>query len=334
MMPCSRSIRRLLPLPTIMLALAGAILIIACGNSGNGDGSGSSGFPADVTGAAVAMEWVIVGDPGNAADDMGFGAVGYEYRISKFEVTNAQYTAFLNAVASSDTNGLYHPHMGNPLAEDFGHGGIMRSGISESFAYSTIAGREDMPVSHVTFWNATRFANWLHNEQPTGAQENTTTEDGAYTLTADGVANNTVTRKAEATVFIPTEDEWYKAAYYDTASMNYSNYPAAANQKTTCALPGPTANTANCGDIVKDVTNAGSYTGSAGPNGTFDQGGNVIEWNETALCDPRFGCIARVMRGGGFETGSLHSEFRDDFNPGSEDQVVGFRVASLPEPAP
>ena len=113
------------------------------------------------------------------------------YRIAKFEVSNAEYAVFLNAVAATDTNALYHTSMGVVF------GGITRSGSSGSYSYSAIAGREDMPVNFVSFWDATRFANWLHNGQPTGAQGNSTTEDGAYTLTPTGMANNTIARNIE-----------------------------------------------------------------------------------------------------------------------------------------
>jgi formylglycine-generating enzyme required for sulfatase activity len=61
---------------------------------------------------AVTIDWVTVGLPGNMADEQtGFGAVDYTYRISKYEVTNAQYVEFLNAVAASDPNGLYNSEM-------------------------------------------------------------------------------------------------------------------------------------------------------------------------------------------------------------------------------
>ena len=59
----------------------------------------------------VVMEWVTVGDPGNAPDDTQFGSVGYVYRIGKYAVTNAQYTEFLNAVAADDPNNLYDVEM-------------------------------------------------------------------------------------------------------------------------------------------------------------------------------------------------------------------------------
>ncbi len=52
-----------------------------------------------------------------------------------------------------------------------------------------------MPVNFVDFYDSLRFANWLHNGQPTGAQNNTTTEGGSYTITAAGIATNSIARK-------------------------------------------------------------------------------------------------------------------------------------------
>lgn len=115
---------------------------------------------------AVGIDWVTVGDPGNACDVQSqgcFGAVGYAYRISKYETTNAQYVEFLNAVAASDSTGLYHGLM---VSSD---GGISRSGISGSFGYAAISGRENKPVNFVSWYDALRFSNWLHNGQPIGA---------------------------------------------------------------------------------------------------------------------------------------------------------------------
>jgi hypothetical protein len=217
---------------------------------------------------AVNIDWVMVGDPGNACDTQPqgcFGSVGYPYHISKYEVTNDQYAEFLNAVAATDTYGLYDTSMGS------GYGGITRSGSSGSYTYSTRAGREDMPVNYVSFYDALRFANWMHNGQPTGAQGSTTTEDGAYEMSL----GSSVVRKAGARVVLTSEDEWYKAAYY-AGSGTYYDYPAGSDTQTTCAVPGATANTANCSFLVEDLTDVGSYTGSASPSGTFDQGGNVL----------------------------------------------------------
>ncbi|MCP4007668.1 MAG: formylglycine-generating enzyme family protein [bacterium] len=170
--------------------------------------------------AQVTIDWVTVGGAGNSADTTGLGAVATEYRISQHEVTNAQYAAFLNAVAATDTNGLYSASMGAAP------GGITQVGAVGSFTYAPIAGRENMPVNYVSFYDALRFANWLHNGQPTGAQDATTTEDGAYTIITEVYPGTVLTRNPGATVFLPSEDEWYKAAYYDPSTDTYFDYPA------------------------------------------------------------------------------------------------------------
>jgi formylglycine-generating enzyme required for sulfatase activity len=267
--------------------------------------------------AEVTIEWVTVGESGNACDTQSqgcFGAVAYTYQIGKYEVTNAQYAEFLNAVAATDTYGLYDTKMGS------GWGGITRSGSSGSYTYSAIAGREDMPVIYVSFYDSLRFANWLHNGQPTGAQDSTTTEDGAYDMSL----GSSVVRKAGAKVFLPSEDEWYKAAYY-VGSGTYYDYPASSDTQTICATPGATANTANCDLAVGDLTAAGSYTGSASPSGSFDQGGNVWEWNEALIGS------SRGLRGGSFYNFPyfLTAPNRDYCDPSYVYYGVGFRVARL-----
>ncbi len=278
---------------------------------------------------AVTIDWVTIGDPGNPADTevmqqdltTGYGSVSYVYRISKYEITNAQYAEFLNAVAASDPNELYDPAMDTGL-----NGGITRSGTAGNFTYSATVGRESWPVNIVTFYDALRFANWLHN-----GQGSATTEDGAYTITAAGISANSITRNAGAIMFLPSEDEWYKAAYYDAVSMSYFDFPAGSNALTTCAPPGSTPNTANCGPGF--LTDVGSYTGSASPYGTFDQGGNVQEWNEAILSSS-----LRGQRGGAIGTGlpsQLGASYRDSSGHLRAASAVGFRVASIasvPEP--
>lgn len=271
---------------------------------------------------ALTVDWVPVADPANPADDTGFGSVASHYRIARSEVTNAEYAAFLNAVAVADANALYNPSMGS------GSGGITRSGSAGSYSYTTIAGRESRPVNFVSFYDSLRFANWLHNGQPVGMQDAASTEDGAYTITAGGIAGNSIARNAGATIFLASEDEWYKAAYYDAVSMSYFDHPAGSDGPTGCAAPGATPNTANCGGVVGDVTVVGSYTGSASPSGTFDQGGNVREWTEGSML------ASRIARGGGFgaPAATLSAASRLEFLPDVEALDLGFRVASLPEP--
>jgi formylglycine-generating enzyme required for sulfatase activity len=289
---------------------------------------------AAATNATVVIDWVTVVDPGNACDMQPhgcFGSVPYTYWMGKYEVTNAQYAEFLNAVAETDTYSLYHPYMGlvyNPLGTDW-RGGITQSGSSGSYTYSPIAGREDMPVNWVDVFQAMRFANWLHNGQPTGAQNSSTTEDGAYTFTG---ATSVGPRNPGATIFLPSNDEWHKAAYYDALSTSYLDYPAGSDTQTTCALPGATPNTANCGFYgdVGDFTDVGSYTASASPSGTFDQGGNIGEWLESFM--PH----SAAYRGGAFYSSPDYlaaSDLSGFVGPGYEHVGIGFRVAMIPEPS-
>jgi formylglycine-generating enzyme required for sulfatase activity len=272
----------------------------------------------------VAFEWVTVGDPGNACDDTPqqgcFGAVDHVYRIARYEVTNAQYAEFLNAKAASDPLGLYNVDMGSPP------GGIARSGSSGSYTYEAIDGSEQEPVGSVSFFDALRFANWLHNGQGDGD-----TETGAYSLLGGTPtpSNPLVERNAGATVWVATDDEWYKAAYYSPASATYREYPTGTDAPTACAAPTAAANRANCAGVVGGLTDVGSYPGSPGPNGTFDQGGNALEWTD--------GDIAvlenRTLRGGGYYSPAdyLRRRILEYDDPWFEQGGLGFRVASFAE---
>jgi formylglycine-generating enzyme required for sulfatase activity len=274
---------------------------------------------------AVTIEWTLVGNPGNVADSTDQGSVAYDYQIGTYEVTNAQYAEFLNEKAQSDPLQLYNPMMGDePL-----QGGIVRTGSSGGYAYVVIAGRDDMPVNWVSFWDAARFANWMNN-----GQGNADTETGAYTLlggTADPSNGATVARNLGATIFLPSESEWYKAAYYDPSSLGYFDYPTGSDTETTCAAPTGAANSANCGDAVADLTSVGSYTGAGSPYGTFDQGGNVFEWNEVIGNEL---APTRGVRGGAFNGDATYLAASAGYyvSPQNQDNFVGFRLAMIPEP--
>jgi hypothetical protein len=204
--------------------------------------------------------------------------------------------------------------------------GITRSGVSGSYVYTVTAGYGNKSVRSVSFIDAARFTNWLLNGQ--GSAD---TETGAYTLlggTALPTNAGTVTRNALATTFLPSENEWYKAAFFSPGGVYY-DYPAGTDTVITCAAPTATPNTAFCGSLP-GYPDVGSYTGSASPYGTFDQGGLLLEWTEQIVPGN-----LRQLRGGAYNsaTGQLSSAFRTQDLPGFENANFGFRVASLvPEP--
>lgn len=281
--------------------------------------------------AEVQISTVLVGNPGNAPDKvyaynnpdgLAFGSVDYEYRIGTYEVTNAQYVAFLNAKAkTSDPLLLYEPRMGSEVT-----GGILRTGSEGNYTYTVKANMADKPVTYVNCYDAYRFINWMSNGQGNGD-----TETGSYTFS--GTNKNapypfdpsTIVRNPGANWYLPNEDEWYKAAFYDprTAAQggpagdeHYWYFPTRSDSLPTTATANSVGNIANPGANVANVANYPSNTaganwngsvdgnlttvGSAGPlsasyYGTYDQLGNAWEWDDT-----QFGETGRGLRGGGY----------------------------------
>jgi len=233
----------------------------------------------------------------------------------------------LNARAASDPLGLYNANMGS----DSNNGGIIQSGTSGSFSYYVKSGFENKPVTYVSFYSALRFANWVSN----GAwDQNGTigdTETGAYTLlggTPTPSNATTITRNPSAKVGLPSENEWYKAAYYSPSGV-YFAYPFGTNSVPTCMAPSATPNTSNCNEIPNwdFVTDVGSYTGSRSPFGTFDQGGNVEEWTEGIVP----GSFNTVVRGASWADSpdSMAAVFLWSQPPSASLNTLGFRVVQL-----
>ena len=278
--------------------------------------------------SAVTIDWVTVGNAGNAADSTGYGSVSEDYQIGTYEVTAGQYAEFLNSVAATDTHGLYNTSM---WSNSYGCK-IQRSGGSGSYTYSVASDWENRPVNYVGWYDSLRFANWLHNGQGAGD-----TEDGAYDMSL----GSSVVRKAGAQVWLPSEDEWYKAAYHenDGVTGNYFEYPTSSDSVPSFDLVEPTdpGNNATFYDSGYTIgnpyyrTEVGAHENSDSPYGTFDMGGNVWEWNEALIGSDR------GFRGGSYNDssygGSLSSSYRNSNSPSNEYyDGVGFRVASVPEP--
>ena len=255
--------------------------------------------------ATAAMEYVRVGNPNNAADPTtSYGAVDHAYWIGKYEVTNAQYAEFLNAKGQSNAHEIYNSSMAAY--------GITLSGSSGSYSYTVSSALANRPVVFVSWFDAARFANWMGNGQGNGDMET-----GAYTL--NGATSGIITANAGAQVYIPSENEWYKAAYFSAASRSYSIYPNVQNSISTAY--------ANYGSSAS--TNVGTYSGYGSYYGTFDQGGNVWEWNAAVIGS------SRGLRGGAWYDSSffsqanlLSSSDRFSFDPSLASGSLGFRVAA------
>ena len=300
---------------------------------------------------ALTLDTVTIGNPGNPHDPATgglYGGVSYTYAIGKYEVTLNQYREFLEAVAVTDTYGLYHPSMGTNL----NIAGISRGGSPGSYAYSVI-GDGNRPVTYVSWYDAARFSNWLSNGQPTGLQTVGTTESGSYTLTGN---TGLISYNGTGLYRLPSESEWYKAAYYQPAAAGgdadgYWLYPTGSN-----AIPNSrngSVSDANSGNFYRSVapaadgvndgyavsgstsfpggnalTPVGAYTASDSYYGTFDQGGNVFEWNDA------INSSSRGRRGGSWNgnESTLRSSYRYGLDPAIENNDVGFRIATVPEP--
>jgi sulfatase modifying factor 1 len=256
------------------------------------------------------MDWVSIGDINNAPDPLtGYGAVAHAYQIGKYEVTNAQYAEFLNAKGQSNSNGIYNSNMSSY--------GITQSGISGSFSYTVTTALANRPVVYVSWFDAARFANWMMNGQGSASMET-----GAYTLT--GTMSGVILANASASVYIPSVDQWYKAAYYDQAkNSGTGGYWLYATQSNSMS-------TADANFLSSGSSNVGSFQNSESPYGTFDQSGNVHEWNDLVLDEVR-----RGLQGGAWGNAldiDLASTSRGAFDPSIEYDWLGFRVASVPEP--
>jgi formylglycine-generating enzyme required for sulfatase activity len=265
--------------------------------------------------------------------------------MGKYDVTVGQYCEFLNAVAKTDTYGLYNYRMG--LGVFFPTVGIAQSGSSGNYSYSIVGNYSqgaNCPIFAVNWGSAARFCNWLQNGQPafpvgTPGEVASSTETGAYTLNGD-THSFLETRNPGATYFIPSENEWYKAAYYKGGSTNagYWAYPTQSDDAPGNVFSSSGTNNANYynngySDATNYLTPVGAFSASPGPYGTFDMGGDVFQWNE-AVVSPY-----RGLRGGSYSP-FLNSSCLASSPPSAscerpwgEYDDVGFRVASVPEPA-
>jgi len=265
-------------------------------------------------------------------------------------VTIEQYCAFLNAVAQNDTYSLYSPFM----ATDLNIAGISRSGQAGNYVYEVIdnAGNSaQRPITYVSWFDAARFTNWMDNGQKMGSQSSFTTEDGAYrlngALSGNAVAVNSINPNTgePPSYYIPYEDEWYKAAFYnptlDNGSGGYYLY-AMQNSSMPGNKVGSLPNQCNVINTMAQysvtqssvfsanenyLSDVGAFTKSPSFYGTFDQSGLLWEWNDLTGSPG----VSRGLRGSGWFGGAIGAQSTSFswVSAAREANDAGFRLAAV-----
>ncbi len=255
------------------------------------------------------MDFVWVGSAGNTADaSTGYGAVNYDYRMGRTEVSVEQFSAAQSA----------DPRIGNGN-ETYWNDGIRTGGLLA-------------PAARVSWLEAALFCNWLTSGDAYA---------GAYVFSA--VGDLTAVDRASAvgvygTVYVlPTEDEWYKAAYYKPIAVDYSLYAQeVAVQPASGGVDGWNYSvdgvSVNLGPDYVWAVDAGASERS----GTVNMMGNVSELLESAWDGTLDDCSEfRVRRGGeyGSDLQELEAGYRLPVGVTGELSNTGFRVAVIPEPS-
>jgi len=296
---------------SLLTLLLAALSCAASADRAEADTFGSGANTFDIV-------FVNIGNPGNLPDTMGIpnraGSVPGMYRIGQFEISEQMIDT---------ANGL---------------GGL---GITMD-----IRG-PDKPATSVSWNEAARFVNWLNTSsgstpaykfalQPGDVGYSANANIELWTNSDAGYNPANLYRNSLARYFLPSAHEWYKAAYYDPngGGGGYWNFPTGSDSAPTPVVNGTAAGTAvyDGQPGPADIMLAGGLS----PYGTMGQGGNAWEWQETDIDQVNDSSSSnRGVRGGvwGFNSNFLASSHRTSFLPAFEFGVIGFRVASTPEPS-
>ena len=260
---------------------------------------------------AFSIDFVAVGNPGNLADTSGWGSVSYTFLMGKYEITQGQIT-------KANTLG--------GLGLDFSN-------------WSTIgANGPNYPAGGINWFEAAKFVNFLNTSRGLSPAYKFDSGGKFQTWTVNDVGYNPANpyRNSGAQFWLPSGHEWHKAAFGSPQGTWY-DYPTGSDTKPTGVSQGTDPGTA----IYNGVPGPAPVELSGGPSawGTFGQGGNVYEWEETSAdasnSNPD---AARAIRSGSWNMGELalaaSSSYRNiNFGPQATVSDFGFRVAGVPEPS-
>jgi hypothetical protein len=260
------------------------------------------------SGNEFTIDFVNIGNAGNAADSTTFGAVPYEYRVGTYEISQ-------NAIDKATASGMANVTAG--------------------------AWTGNQPAANINWYEAAAFVNFLNTNSGKTAAYDLTFSSGRWSMAlwsseqAWTAGGTNLYRNKDAFYFLPSENEWYKAAYYNPAGSDYFLYPTASSSVPTAVASGTGAGSAVY-DGVDSVPATVDSAGGLSPYGTMGQGGNIFEWNESAVDGSNSSSDgSRAVRGGfwSFSESALRSSFQDASDPSVEYDFIGFRVASVPEPS-
>lgn len=302
-------------------------------------GLGSVAAHAQPGGDPSGIDFVTIGAVGNRGYDgpdpnglaTGRGRVDYAYQIGRYEVTAGQWGEFFAAVAAQSQP---LPWVTQP---SIWHG--TNPGPSLRM----------MPVGGVTWRTAAMYCNWLHNNK---SPDRAAFLSGAYDVStfganSEGVFTDQPAHSEGARYWIPTLDEWMKAAHYDPAKQNPDGSVGGWWQYLSSDTPlryglppwlGGTGQ-ANAGfAILNDAQFGiplGAYAGSLSPWGLLDTAGATRELTETVF-ENTGGVRYRLVDGSAWATpvGSADAVWGiGAVGMGTTDYAYGLRVAAaIPNP--
>jgi len=292
-----------------------------------------AGVRADVFGNGsnqFSIAFVEVGFPSNApkyytawntTNQLYAGSVSNIYRIGATEISVDQFDKAMaadNRISHIDGTTNHH---------DYTYWNIGERNVGPG-----------APAAYVNWYEAARFANWLTSGDAYA---------GAYQFDTNGTLVAVDRNAALATYgriyVLPTENEWFKAAYYKP--VNDGSYAVHSDGVSEPPNSYPIWGTTNGFNYSTNwswdgaVNAAPDYMWESGyggleQNGTYDMCGNVFEWCESAWdgqLDDMF--EGRVIRGGSAKDAEIAARFNfrhGAYSPTNEHELVGFRVASLP----
>jgi formylglycine-generating enzyme required for sulfatase activity len=318
-------------------------VLLCCATVTHADIDPLSGIDFAHISAAGNAPWAGNGTAGDLA--IGRGGVNYEYNIGKFEWTTAQAVEFFNAAFDRPAND-HLPYLIPP--DHWGAAGTTPT-VTGGQRWAVPAGNGMIPVGSISWRMAAMYCNWLSNNKST---ERSAFLSGAYDVSTFGYNGNAFTDQPAhspgARYWIPTLDEWIKAAHYDPNrnGAGQGGYWIYSITRDTAPAPGPPPSMGGTGEANFGFTTGpvspfsiplGAYSNTTSPWGLYDTAGATAEWTE-GISGPFGASYWRDFRGpawtdspGNALASSIYY-FGSDF-PSLSTYDLGIRIASS-VPAP